>query len=381
MNIDVTAKKSDGLQRLLSVSVPADEVHTAEERAARRYASQVRLPGFRPGKAPAAVVRRKFADAIRKEAIESVVQEAFKEIVDREKIDLATQPHVHDLKFDDGQPLTFDIHLEVRPKIELPRTSGFRVTRTERPVTDDRLKEQLEDLREQRASWAPVEERAAPGDMVTVLLATAGESEEVGEGKEYRLVIGGGQAIPGIEELIMEAAPGEPVERSVRWPDDFPDETQRGATKQVRVTVRDVKRKVLPLLDDAFAREVGDFDSLDSLRQSVREDLVRLSEREADAEVRQKLIDEVLAANPFDVPPSWVAQLVRAYAETYQIPESERERFAAAPEASFNGFDHRRQVGGADAVVGEVRGQDLRDERFVIGFGHDGFLGLHAKKI
>ena len=124
MNIDVTAKKSDGLQRLLSVSVPADEVHTAEERAARRYASQVRLPGFRPGKAPAAVVRRKFADAIRKEAIESVVQEAFKEIVDREKIDLATQPHVHDLKFDDGQPLTFDIHLEVRPKIELPEFQG-----------------------------------------------------------------------------------------------------------------------------------------------------------------------------------------------------------------------------------------------------------------
>jgi trigger factor len=92
--------------------------------------------------------------------------------------------------------------------------------------------------------------------------------------------------------------------------------------------VNDVKRKALPELDDALAREVGDFDSLDALRTAVREDLSRHAEREADAEVRQKLVDEVIAANPFDVPPSWVNQLVQAYFEAYQIPAEERERFA-----------------------------------------------------
>src|SRR5919201_6103073 len=266
MDIQITPKKTDGLERVFEISVPAAEVRNAEERAARRYASQVRLPGFRPGEAPAAMERKRFADAIRQEAIESVVQEAFKEVIEREKIELATQPHVHDLKFDEGKPLTFELHLEVRPQIDLPRTTGFRVSRTRREVTDENVREQLENLREQRATWAPVSEKPRPGDMVTVQLATAGDDGQMGEGKEYRLVLGGGQAIPGIEELIMETAPGATTEHPVRWPDDFPDEAQRGKTKMVRVSVSDVKRKSLPEADDAFAREVGDFDSLDALR-------------------------------------------------------------------------------------------------------------------
>jgi trigger factor len=329
MNIEITPKKAEGLERLLEVSVPVEEVRSAEDRATRRYASQVRLPGFRPGKAPAAMVRKKFADAIRQEAIQSVVQEAFKEVIEREKIELATQPHVHDLKFDEGKPLTFELHLEVRPQVDLPRTTGFRVSRTRREITNENVREQIDNLREQRATWTPISERPLPGDMVTVQLATADDNGHVGEGKEYRLVLGGGQAIPGIEELIMETAPGATTERPVRWPDDFPDEAQRGKTKMVRVTVSDVKRKSLPELDDAFAREVGDFDSLEALTSAVREDLTRHAEREADSEVRQQLIEHIIDANPFDVPPSWVNQLVQAYMEAYQIPEPDRERFAS----------------------------------------------------
>jgi trigger factor len=188
--------------------------------------------------------------------------------------------------------------------------------------------EQLEQLREQRASWAPVEERPAPGDMVTVLLATADENGAIPEGKEYRLTIGGGQAIPGIEELIMEATPGHTVERPVKWPDDFPDEAQRAQTKTTRVELQDVKRKSLPALDDAFAREVGDFDSLEALRTAVRADLTNHLAREAESEVRQKLLDEILTANAFEVPRSWVQRMMSAYAEAYQVPEEERERFA-----------------------------------------------------
>jgi trigger factor len=166
------------------------------------------------------------------------------------------------------------------------------------------------------------------GDMVTVTLATAETGEEIPEGKEYRLTLGSGQALEAIEELIMEARPSETIERPVRWPDDFPDEAQRGQTKRVRVTLVEVKRKTLPALDDAFAGEVGDFDSVAALRNAVREDLRQYAERNADAEVRQRLMDDIIGANPFDVPPSWVAQLVQAYAEAYKIPEEEHPRFA-----------------------------------------------------
>src|SRR5688572_13134062 len=329
MNLEITPKKTDGVERLLQISVPLETVRAAEERAAKRYATSVRLPGFRPGKAPAAMVKKRFADAIRQEALETLVQEAYKEVVEREHFKLASQPHVHDVKFDEGQPLTFELHLEVRPDIALPRTQGFRVSRTERVIGDEQVQEQIEALRDQRATWSPVSDRPAPADMVTVQLATADESGEIPEGKEYRLVLGGGQAIPGIEEVIMEALPGQTIERPVRWPDDFPDETQRSKTKMVRVTVTDVKRKSLPDLDDAFAREVGDFDSIDALRAAVRADLESNAAREAEAELRQKLIDEIIGANPFDVPPSWVNQLVDAYAQAYQVPEEERGKFAS----------------------------------------------------
>jgi len=328
MNIEITPKKSDGVERLLQISVPVETVRDAEDKAARRYASSVRLPGFRPGKAPPAMVKKKFADAIRQETLESLVQEAYKEVVEREQLKLASQPHVHDVKFGENEPLTFELHLEVRPEIALQRIQGFRVQRTERHVTDEQVREQVDQVRDQRATWTPVEDKPAPGDMVTVVLATADETGAMPEGKQYPLVLGAGQAIPGIEELIMEAQPGQTVERPVKWPEDFPDEAQRSKTKKVRVTVQDVKRKTLPELDDAFAREVGDFDSIDALRKAVRDDLEANAQRETESEVRQRLLDDIIGANQFDIPPSWVAQLVDAYANAYQIPEGEKDRFA-----------------------------------------------------
>jgi trigger factor len=328
MNIQITPKKFDGVERLLQIEVPADAVRDAQEKTARRYASKVRIAGFRPGKAPAHVVLKRFGDAIRQEAVESIIQEAYKQVVEQEKLKLAAQPHVHDLKFGEGEPLSFELHLEIRPEVELARVSGFRVTRTEKTISDQDVREQIDQIREQKAAWMPADERPIEGDMVTVMLATADESGAMPEGREFRLVLGGGQAIAGIEELIMETAPGTTSERPVRWPDDFPDEAQRSKTKTVRVTVKEVKRKSLPALDDAFAREIGDFENLDALRKAVREDLESSAKREADADVRSKLLDEIIGANQFDVPPSWIAQLVDAYGQAYQVPEGEREKFA-----------------------------------------------------
>lgn len=328
MNLQVTEKKVDGAERLLQVEVPADMVRQAEEKAVRRYASSARLPGFRPGKAPPAMIRQRFGAAIRQEAVESLIQEAYKQVVGETDVKLAAQPHVHDVKFSEGQPLTFELHLEVQPKVELPRTQGFRVTRTARAITDEAVQEQIDTLREQHATWTPVSEQPAEQDMVTVMLATADDDGNVPEGKEYRIILGGGQAIAGIEDLIMTLRAGETAERPVQWPDDFPDESQRSRTKTVRVTLADVKRKSLPEPDDAFARELGEFDSAEALRKAVRDDLTTEATREADAGVRQKLLDEIIGANPFDVPPSWVNQMVHAYIETYQVPETEREPFA-----------------------------------------------------
>jgi trigger factor len=328
MQIEITPKRSEGLERFIEIKVPVETVEAAENSAAKKYATNVRLPGFRPGKAPAAIVKKRFKDAIRQQVVEQLVQEAFQEVVDRDKLKVASQPHIHGLKFEEGQPMTFELHLELRPELNLERTQGFRITRPPATVTDEQVQEQLDQVRDQKATWSPVEEKPREGDMVTVMLSTSEDDGSFPAPREYRLVIGGGQAIAGVEELIMELTPGGSTEKSVRWPDDFPDEAQRGKAKPVRVTLQDVKRKSVAPLDDAFAREVGDFDSLSALTAAVRKDLEENARRDGDAAVRQQLIDNVVSANPFDVPHAWVSSLLDAYVKAYQVPDDERERFA-----------------------------------------------------
>jgi trigger factor len=328
MDIQVLSRKSEGVERRLQISVSADNVADAKERATRRVAQQVRLPGFRPGKAPAAVVRKKFASEIQQEALEALMREAYQSVIETEQLEPITQPHAHDVKFAEGEALTFELHCEVKPVLELARLAGFRVTRPAPKVTDTMVNDQIAHLRDQRATWAPMDEKPREGDMVAALLAVAGDDGVIPEGKEYRLVVGAGQAIAGIEEVMTELTPGSTIERSVKWPDDFPDEAQRSKSKTVRVTLNEVKRKSLPALDDALARELGDFDSLEALTKAVRDDLEAAAVREADSTVRGKLMEDIIGANAFDVPPSWVKSLIGAYAEAYQIPEAEREKFA-----------------------------------------------------
>jgi trigger factor len=327
MEIQITATKAEGAERRLQVAVPAARVAEARNKAAARVSKQVRIPGFRPGKAPAAMVRKQYAQAIDQEAVEALLREAFEQVLSKEKLDLATQPHAHDVKFGEDESLSFELHCEVRPTLEFNKLEGFRVMRPKTDVTEEMVQEQLDRLMEQRATWTPVEGKPSEGDLVTVTLATAEEDGTIPEGREYRIVLGAGQAIVGIEELVLGLAPGETVEKSVKWPDDFPDEAQRGKTKPVRATLTEVKRKSLPPMDDAFAAEMGDFASLQALKDTVRKDLAENLTREADAAARTQLLDEIVTANPFDLPPSWVKQMVQAYAEAYRIPQEEIVKF------------------------------------------------------
>ncbi|WKW12781.1 trigger factor [Pseudogemmatithrix spongiicola] len=327
MEIQITATKAEGAERRLQVAVPAARVAEARNKAAARVSKQVRIPGFRPGKAPAAMVKKQYAQAIDQEAVDQLLREAFEAVLAQEKLDLATQPHAHDVKFGEDESLSFELHCEVRPTIELAKLEGFRVMRPKSDVTDAMVQEQLDRLLEQRATWTPVEGKPAEGDLVTVTLATAEEDGTIPEGREYRLVMGAGQAITGIEELVLSMSIGETKEQPVKWPEDFPDESQRGKTKPVRATLTEIKKKSVPALDDAFAAEMGDFASLAALKETIEKDLAENLVREADAAARTQLLDEIVTANPFDLPPSWVKQMIQAYAEAYRIPQEEILKF------------------------------------------------------
>jgi trigger factor len=216
--------------------------------------------------------------------------------------------------------------VEVKPDLKLERIGKFALKRTVPKVTEDKVVAQLNELREQKAPWTPIAgEKPKLKDLVHVTIATR-ESAEGGEGEPrdpqpYQLVLGEGQAIPEVEERIMGLVPGETVDATVHFPSDFPEEAKRGQSRDVRITLHEVKRQQLPELDDAFAREVGDFESLEALRRAVRLDLEKDAEREADAQVRRDLIDQIAQANRVVPPRPLVERAMYTYAQAYGIPE------------------------------------------------------------
>jgi trigger factor len=326
--IEITPASHDAARRTYAVSVSAAKVAEAEAATTARYAKQLKVPGFRKGKVPPAVVRRRFGDAIRQSVIEELLRESWAAARQQDDLKPVADPQVRNVKFEDGSPLTFELLVDVKPEIKLERLGGFRITRKVAAVTDEMVAAQLTSMREQRAPWAPAPDRAKPGDLVEATITNLDDPGAAGP-EPVRFVLGQGRALPELEAHLMELEPGQSWEGQVRFPEDHPDEAKRGQSRRVRVALGEVKRQALPELSDEFAREVGEFESVEALRTAVRADLEAEARREADARVRSELVDQIAAANNVAVPPSLLDRALVAYAAGYGIPEEQRPRFLA----------------------------------------------------
>ena len=328
-DIQVTKVGEEPGAATLRVEVPLERVQAAENEAAQLFQKRAKLPGFRKGKVPLQVVRKKFEDAIRESVIRELVEHGWKTAVDQEDLKPIADPRVRDLKFEPGSPVSFEIQVEVKPEITLDRLGGFKVTRRAAPVTDAMAEDQLDELRRQKAPWVPLTDtKPSNGELVSVTIATITDGEPE-EPHQYQLLLGEGQAIPDLEERIMELTPEQTADATVRYPDDFSDETKRGQTRTVRITLHEVKHQELPELTDDLARELGDFDSVEQLTAAVRQDLEANATREADAAVRGELIEQIIAANSLEAPRPLVQRLLSAYAQAYEVPDDQLEKFSA----------------------------------------------------
>ncbi|MDH5642676.1 MAG: trigger factor [Gemmatimonadota bacterium] len=313
----------------LAVEAPVERVKAAEKKAVNSYAKQARLPGFRKGKAPLNVIRKRFGHEIREAVIQELVQESWKLAIEQEQLEPISHPSVKELSLNEDEPLKFELQVEVKPKIVLDRISGFSIERKLRSVTDAEVDEQIEELRKQRAPWVPVEgEKAAPGDLARVTIATLTDGE-AGEAKPYDFVIGQDQALPALEEEILQMEPDQTKDASIAVTGESQEAGHGGNTISARIHLLEIKRQKLADLDDGFAREVGNFDTLDALKAAVREDLENHAKRDADAEVRRRLIEQIATANEVPAPRPLVDRIVDAYRENYGIPVEQREKFAA----------------------------------------------------
>ena len=328
-DIQITRTKDEPGETTLSVEAPVERVQAAERKAASQYAKRVRLPGFRKGKVPLNVIRRRFGDAIKEAVVQELLQESWKLALEKEDLEPIAEPRIRGLKIEENSPVTFEILVEVKPEVNVERLGGFSLKRRVAPVSDEMVGEQLDELRRQKARWVPVEgEKPQPGQMVRITIDTEKDGEKE-EGRPYELVIGQDQALPEVEDKIMQLSPGETTDTTITFPSDAADESKQGQTISARITLYEVKEQQLPELDGAFAAEIGDFDSVDELREAVRKDLEENAKREADADVRRQLVEQLAAANDIPAPQSLVNRLLAAYREAYRIPDDQADKFAA----------------------------------------------------
>ena len=308
----ISVEEGERWRRTMSVTVPADVVQTERRRITGELASRLKLPGFRKGRVPAAVVEKKYGPALNREALDKLIGDAYREALSQNELNPISEGEVGNVQYEPEEDLTFSISFDVRPEIDISRLGGFKVKRPSVEGLDEKLQQVLERLREQNGTWQAFEGGSPEdGDMVSVEIERL---EEDGEGvtRPYEFVLGGGDAILDIEEAIKTLEIGAGGEFVVRFPDDFPNEERRGQEEHLRIRLASRSKLELPELNDEFAKNLGELESLDDLSEKVRSDLQREAEDQVEGMVRGKLLDSILEANPFTVPVSMVNRYVES---------------------------------------------------------------------
>lgn len=324
--LKVSVQEQERWRRVMSVTVPASVVQKEEQKAAKQLASRARMKGFRKGRVPTKLVESRYAGTLRREALDKLIASAYREALAVEQLRPISEGEIEDIQYQPAQDLTFAIAFDVEPTIHVGRVGGFVVERTVRPVTDEQIERVLARVQEQNGVWRPEEAgKPADADLVSVnILKLDAEGAPEGEGRDYDFILGQGDAIPDIEAAIKTLEIGDVGDFDVTFPPDFPDESRRGEVERVRIAL--VSRRVLevPALDDDLARQVGDFESLESLTVKIRTDMEREASESADAAVRSRLLDLLIEANPFEVPKSMVDRYASAVLGDQGIPEDRR---------------------------------------------------------
>ncbi|MDE2981999.1 MAG: trigger factor [Gemmatimonadota bacterium] len=333
--LEIKVASGEGCRRNLEVAVPIEYVEDERRALTRRYASRMKLKGFRKGRVPGHVIAQRYGPAIEEEAVERLVRRACDAAMEQHELAPVTDVDVNDVRMPSGGPLSFTASFEVRPTVPLGRIGGFRVEHPGVHVPDEAVDRILERLQGEHAAWRTATNGAPePGDSVTVALTRldigADETDEDGPGsRQYDFILGQGQALPDIEDAVRSLAAGGTDEFDVGFPDDFPDESRRGQSQRLRIELLSRRVPELPELDDAFARTLGDFEDIDALRARIGDDLEREARSSAESEVNNRLMHLIVEANPFDVPESMVNAYTDALVKDIQGEEGEEVREAA----------------------------------------------------
>lgn len=289
--------------KTLSVEIPSDVVNARIEQVAKDYSRKVRIPGFRPGKVPTKVVKQRFKDQILHDVAHDLVPRAIDEALSTKGVEAVDTPQVRDVVVEENKALTFVAEFDTVPPFDLGDYTAIAVTRPASTVDDEAVSQALERLRTRGAKSEPVEGRGVvENDIVTLDLDRTEADGHSHHHEDVNVEVGAAANPPGFDENLMGLEVGAEKTFSVRYPDDYPNGELAGSVVSYSVKVKALKRRVLPELDDEFAKDLGEFESLDALKTRVRQDLEHEAGHEAERSVRDGLLKQLAAKVPFDIP-------------------------------------------------------------------------------
>ncbi len=354
---------TESTKREIQIEIPADEVGRTTDSLIQKYQKLARLPGFRRGHVPASIIRQRFSEDIKSEVVETLVPRYFRQEAQRQGLVPVSQPRVSDLHIHEGEPLRFKASFEVMPEINV---QGYKELRAEKPevtVTEEEVNETLNSLREQHATFTPVEGRPLQdGDFAQISLD--GQPKE-GEGKpvhmdEVLVEIGGKNTMPEFNEHLRGGSAGEEKTFEVAYPNDYSDQRLAGHTFTYKVKIHSIKQKSLPELNDDFAKELGtDFAGIDDVKKRIHEGTEAEKKHRAEHEAKDKLLAELVKRNDFPVPESLVEHQIdvrlerglRALASQGMRPEDMKKMDL-----------NRLRAGQRDQAIQEVKASLLLDK-------------------
>jgi trigger factor len=303
----------EGCKHSLEISVPVEEVESETGKVVSSFQAKAKLPGFRPGKAPASLIRKQFEGGIRQQVLENLIPRFLEKRVKEEDLHIVSRPDITKVKFDQGQPLEFTAEFEVSPEFELKEYKDLTVPYHEPEVTDEDVSQRLESIRGRKAEYINIDPRPLEdGDFAVVsLVTTSGVEGEPVKQDELMLELGAADTIQGFTENLRGASPGDEKDFEVSYPPDYGQAKLAGRTVRFHAQVKGIRRKELPELNDEFAKDLGDYQGLEELKEVIRKTIFSERQYEAQQEARNKLVETLVDMHDFPVPEAFVDRQIR----------------------------------------------------------------------
>jgi trigger factor len=347
--------ETQNIKQTLELTVPAGEVESETVKVVEELQKKVRLPGFRPGKVPQDLIRRRYQQDIRDKVVEKLIPKAFFKRAEEEGLNVVGTPSVTEMHLEPGEPLRFKAQFEVAPDIELKGYKDLTVQYQDPEISDEDVEKRVADLREQKADYQNVDPRPVErGDYAVVSLESLAGVQPPVKQDEMMLHVGGDDTMPGFTEAMLGIAPGDEKEFDVAYPEDYGQSRLAGKTIHFRAKLKAIRRKELPEINDEFARDLGDYQNLEELRGAVRNSLFAERQFLAQQEAKNKIIDGLVDMHEFPVPEAYIERQIESQVERHlstlaaqgidprtlkldwsKIKESQREKASREVKASL----------------------------------------------